>query len=358
MLALANPGDEIIYPDPGFPIYESAIRFAGATPVPIALREERDFAFDLDELAAKLGPRTKLVILNSPHNPTGGVLSAAGDRGRAALIAQDRRLGAVGRGLLADGLRGRHSRRCLRAGMLERTILLDGCSKTFAMTGWRCGFARCPSALVDPLVRFFTNSTSCVPPFVQLAAIAALEGPMDEPGGDDGGVPPPPRLIVGGLTTFPGVSCREPAGAFYAFPNVAGTGRSAAELAGRLLEEPGVAVLAGTAFGAVGRGQPAALLRELGREHRIRARGDQGVSRLTQAGSDRLALVLVHLEELFRGGAHRNVPRLEPFAETGRAVRVDLDERRQLRFFPDNLLALAGDPAPYPDHSLYLPLAP
>ena len=138
--------------------------------------------------------------------------------------------------------------------MLERTVLLDGCSKTFAMTGWRCGFAAVPEPLVDPLVRFFTNSTSCVPPFVQRAAIAALEGPMDAPAAMMAEFRVRRSLIVEGLRSLPGVSCRLPAGAFYVFPNVAGVPLPAPELAARLLEEAGVAVLAGTAFGEVGAG--------------------------------------------------------------------------------------------------------
>jgi aspartate/methionine/tyrosine aminotransferase len=253
VLALTNPGDEIIYPDPGFPIYESAIRFAGATPVPVALREERDFSFDLDELAAALGPRTKLVILNSPHNPTGGVLSAREIAGAAALIAD------TGAWVLADEVYsqmvydGTFASIATEPGMFERTILLDGCSKTFAMTGWRCGFAAVPAALVDPLVRFFVNSTSCVPPFVQHAAVAALEGPMDEPAAMMREFRLRRSLVVDGLNSLDGVSCRMPAGAFYAFPNVGALPLPAAEMATRLLEECGVAVLAGTAFGEVGR---------------------------------------------------------------------------------------------------------
>jgi len=253
ILALTNPGDEIVYPDPGFPIYESAIRFAGATPVPIALREERDFAFDLDELQAALGPRTKLVILNSPHNPTGGVLSGEDIAAAAAMIARTDALvlsDEVYSQMVYDG--DFHSI-AVQPGMFERTILLDGCSKTFAMTGWRCGFAAVPDQLVDPLVRFFTNSTSCVPPFVQRAAIAALEGPMDGPAAMMDEFRLRRTLIVDGLRSLPGVTCRVPAGAFYVFPNVAAVPLPAPELATRLLEEAGVAVLAGTAFGEVGR---------------------------------------------------------------------------------------------------------
>jgi aspartate aminotransferase len=253
VLAVANPGDEIIYPDPGFPIYESAIRYAGATPVPLPLHENRDFAFDRDELEALLSPRTKLVILNSPHNPTGGVLSAEEIAAAGRLIAD------TGAWVLSDEVYsqmvydGEFASIVTEPGMFDRTIMLDGCSKTYAMTGWRCGFAAVPEPLVDPLVRFFTNSTSCVPPFVQHAAIAALEGPTDEPLAMVEEFRRRRTVVVDGLNSLPGVSCRTPAGAFYVFPNVAGVPLPAAELAARLLEEAGVAVLAGTAFGEIGR---------------------------------------------------------------------------------------------------------
>ena len=253
ILATCDPGDEVVYPDPGFPIYESAISWAGATPVPLPLHEERDFAFDPDELAARLSPRTKLVILNSPHNPTGGVV------GKEEIAAAARAIAATDAWVLSDEVysqmlyEGELASIAAEEGMLERTVLLDGLSKTFAMTGWRCGFAAVPDPLVDPLVRFFVNSTSCVPPFVQLAGVAALEGPRDEVEAMMAEFRARRLLVVEGLNSLPGVSCRLPRGAFYAFPNVAGTGFAAEELAERLLEEAGVAVLAGTAFGRVGR---------------------------------------------------------------------------------------------------------
>ena len=253
VLAVCNPGDEVVYPDPGFPIYESAIAWSGATPVPLPLHEERDFAFDPDELAARLSPRTKLVILNSPQNPTGGVVGREDLAAAAALIAE------TDAWVLSDEVYsemvydGAFASIASEPGMLERTILLDGFSKTYAMTGWRCGFAAVPEALVDPLVRFFVNSTSCVPPFVQLAGIAALEGPRDEVEAMLAEFRARRALVVEGLNGLPGVSCRTPRGAFYAFPNVAGTGFSADELAARLLDEADVAVLSGTAFGRVGK---------------------------------------------------------------------------------------------------------
>ena len=252
ILATCNPGDEVVYPDPGFPIYESAIRWAGATPVALPLLEERDFAFDLADLESRLSPRTKLVILNSPQNPTGGALSPDETAKAAALLADSAAW------VLSDEVYsqmvydGDFASVASHPGLLERTILLDGLSKTYAMTGWRCGFAAVPEPLVDPLVRFFVNSTSCVPPFVQLAGVAALSGPQDEPRAMVEEFRARRELVVAGLNELPGVSCRVPRGAFYAFPNVAEVPLDADVLADRLLQEAGVAVLAGSAFGRVG----------------------------------------------------------------------------------------------------------
>jgi aspartate aminotransferase len=253
ILATCNPGDEVVYPDPGFPIYESAIRWAGAVPVPLPLLEERDFTFDLSDLSDRLSPRTKLVILNSPQNPTGGVISPEDTAAAAELLL------ASSAWVLSDEIysqmlyEGAFASVASCAGMLERTILLDGLSKTYAMTGWRCGFAAVPDALVDPLTRFFVNSTSCVPPFVQLAGIQALTGPQDEVHAMVEEFRARRELIVDGLNALPGVSCRKPRGAFYAFPNVSQVPIGAEELADRLLQEAGVAVLPGTAFGSVGK---------------------------------------------------------------------------------------------------------
>jgi aspartate/methionine/tyrosine aminotransferase len=252
VLATCEPGDEVIYPDPGFPIYESAIRFAGATPVPLVLREGAEFAFEVDELAALISPRTKLVILNSPQNPTGGVLSNA-TLADAATVLRDSQAWVLSdevyRRLLYEG---EFASIAAEPGMLDRTIILDSFSKTYAMTGWRCGYAAVPPPLVEPLTRFLVNSTSCVPPFVQRGGIAALTGPQDAVAEMREEFRARRDVVIAGLNELPGVSCRMPHGAFYAFPNVEAVPLDADTLAARLLEEAGVALLAGGAFGAAG----------------------------------------------------------------------------------------------------------
>jgi aspartate/methionine/tyrosine aminotransferase len=253
ILAVCDPGDEVVYPDPGFPIYESAIRWAGAIPVPLTLRDELDFSFSLDELSDRLSERTKLVIVNSPNNPTGGVSSADDLRAAAELILE------TSAWVLSDEVYRRIVYTVEPAsiasvpGILERCVLLDGLSKTFAMTGWRCGYAAVPAALVDPLTRLITNSVSCVPGFVQAAGIAALTGPQDSVDTMVEEFRQRRDLVVAGLNALPGVSCRTPQGAFYAFPDVSRTTIPSEELAGRLLEEAGVALLAGEGFGAHGK---------------------------------------------------------------------------------------------------------
>ena len=246
ILATCNPGDEVVYPDPGFPIYESAIRWAGATPVPLPLEEERDFAFDLADLESRL---------SATHEARHPQLAAEPDR-RGALRGGDRAAPRpcsprAERWVLSDEVYsrmlydGEFASVASYPGMLERTVVLDGFSKTYAMTGWRCGYAAVPEPLVDPLVRFFVNSTSCVPPFVQLAGVAALTGPQDEPHAMVEEFRARRELVVAGLNELPGVTCRVPRGAFYAFPNVSEVPLETEELADRLLEEAGVAVLAG-----------------------------------------------------------------------------------------------------------------
>ncbi|MEI7759893.1 MAG: pyridoxal phosphate-dependent aminotransferase [Thermoleophilia bacterium] len=249
VLATCGPGDEVIYPDPGFPIYESAVRFAGATPIPLPLREDRGFSFDPAELESLLTDRTRLVILNAPQNPTGGVIPLADlERAAAAIlrtpawVLTDEVYARITYDVDAPSISS-------LPGMLERTILLDGFSKTFSMTGWRLGYAAVPADLVDPLTRLIVNSTSCVPPFVQLAGVAALEGPQDAVVEMVAEFRRRRDYLVPALNTIPGVSCIEPGGAFYAFPNVSGLPIDADTLSERLLVEAGVALLSGSAFG-------------------------------------------------------------------------------------------------------------
>jgi aspartate/methionine/tyrosine aminotransferase len=254
VLATCDPGDEVIYPNPGFPIYESVIRFAGATPVPLPLVEERGFAFTADDLAERLSPRTRLVILNSPANPTGGIVPPQLTAEIAAVLA------GHDCWILSDEVYsemlygGRHDTVAAHHGLLDRTLLVDGFSKTFAMTGWRLGYAALPAALVEPITRLLINSVSCTAPAVQLAGVAALQGPRDDVLAMMAEFDRRRDAVVAGLNGLPGVSCVMPQGAFYAFPNITGTGMDARAVADRLLSEAGVAVLAGTAFGAYGEG--------------------------------------------------------------------------------------------------------
>jgi aspartate/methionine/tyrosine aminotransferase len=252
VLATCEPGDRVAIPDPAFPIYASAVRWAGAEPVPVRLDEARDFALDLDALQAALDMGVRLVMLNSPHNPTGGTL----DQQQLADIA--RLLEDSDAWVLSDEVyarflyEGEFASIVQQPGMLERTVLLDSLSKTYAMTGWRCGFAAVPEPLREPLTRFFVNAFSCVPPFVQLAGVAALTGP-DEPVREMIAEFAQRReLVTAKLNALEGVTCRAPSGAFYAFPNVGAVPLSAGELADRLLEEAGVALLPGGDFGAAG----------------------------------------------------------------------------------------------------------
>ena len=249
ILACVGAGDEVLYPDPGFPIYRSAIAWAGGTPVPVPLRAQAGFAIDPEELAALITPRTRLVILNSPNNPTGAVMSAGELSAVAAVLADDGRLDSRRRGLRQDPLRRDGAEPRVGGVAARADVLVDSCSKTFAMTGWRCGFAAVPEPLREPLTRFFINSTSCVPPFVQRAAVAALTGPTDAVDVMVDTFRTRRDAVVARLNELPGVTCPTPQGAFYAFCDVSGTGHTGAQLAERLLVEQGVAVLAGSAFG-------------------------------------------------------------------------------------------------------------
>ena len=255
IMALCGPGDEVLYPDPGFPMYESITAFAGATPVPVPLRESNGFRIDVDELARLITPASKLLIINSPHNPCGSALTADDCAAIAALALRHDLV------VLSDevywALRYSdepHASVLSFDGMADRTILLDGWSKTYAMTGWRLGFGVFPPALVEPVTRLAINSVSCTSAFSQYAAIAALDGPQDGVAAMLAEFRRRRDVIVAGLNAIDGVSCAEPAGAFYAFPNITGTGLGADALAGRLLREAGVAALAGTAFGRHGEG--------------------------------------------------------------------------------------------------------
>jgi aspartate aminotransferase len=254
MLALLEPGDEVIYPDPGFPIYESMIRFCGATPVPIPLEEGRGFSFDTDLFRSKLSDRTRLVVLNSPHNPTGGIIPGD-DMAELAAMLRDRDLM-----VLSDEI---YSRLCYDGmpvsiasfeGMQERTIILDGFSKTYSMTGWRLGYGVMPGWMAEAVNTLMVNSNSCTAAFTQRAGIAALEGPQDCVDQMAAEFQRRRSAICAGLNTIPGFRCPVSAGAFYAFCNVEGTGIGSKELADYLLNEAGVACLNGAAFGDHGNG--------------------------------------------------------------------------------------------------------
>ena len=254
ILALLDRGDEAIYPNPLYPIYESMINFSGARAVPVRLHEELDFRFDIDELKSKVTPRTKLIILNSPHNPTGGVLEEDDIRAIAE-IAQKHNITVFSDEVYEHIIyEGKHHSIASLPGMLDRTILLNGFSKTYAMTGWRLGYAVMPPELVEPVVRLITNSVSCTAPFIQYAGIEALTGPQDSVPKMVSEFKKRRDLIVDGLNQIPGISCRRPKGAFYVFPNVRKLGVDCNQFADYLLNEAGVATLPGTHFGRYGDG--------------------------------------------------------------------------------------------------------
>ena len=254
ILALAGPGDEVLYPDPGFPMYESITSFADAVPVPVPLRESNGFRIDVAELERLITPRSRLLIVNSPHNPCGSALTRE-DCAAIAELAQRHDLVVLSDEVYwAIRYGPGHASVLDFDGMADRTVLLDGWSKTYAMTGWRLGFGVFPSALVEPVARLAINSVSCTSAFSQYAAIAALDGPQDGVTEMVAEFRRRRDVIVAGLNDIPGISCVEPQGAFYAFPNITGTGLSATELQARLLREAGVAALSGTAFGPCGEG--------------------------------------------------------------------------------------------------------
>jgi aspartate/methionine/tyrosine aminotransferase len=254
IMALCGEGDEVLYPDPSFPMYESITAFAGAVPVPVPLREGNEFRIDTDELERLVTGRSKLLVINSPHNPCGSSLTRA-DCEAIADIAQRHDLTVLTDEVYWAIRYGQPHASVLDVdGMADRTILLDGWSKTFAMTGWRLGFGVFPPALVEPVTRLVINSVSCTSAFSQYAAVAALQGPWEPVEEMVAEFRRRRDVIVAGLRDIPGISCLEPQGAFYVFPNITGTGLTSAQLAGMLLRDAGVAALAGTAFGTYGEG--------------------------------------------------------------------------------------------------------
>lgn len=255
MMALLEEGDEVIYPDPGFPIYESMTRFLGATPVPVPLRESRGFSFDLDYLRDHLTDRTKLLTLNSPENPTGGVIPAE-DLTVIADLVRGRDIMVLSDEIYSRIYYGATPPRSIVSlpGMLEQTILLDGFSKIYAMTGWRLGYGVMPTWLVDAVNKLMVNSNSCTASFTQRAGLAALTGPQDDTLAMVAEFHLRRDEFIAGLNTIPGFRCALPEGAFYAFPNIEGTGFRSRELADKLLYEGGVACLSGTSFGQYGEG--------------------------------------------------------------------------------------------------------
>jgi aspartate/methionine/tyrosine aminotransferase len=254
ILALLEAGDEAIYPNPGFPIYESMINFTGATPVPISLREENAFALDVDELRSLITPRTKLLIINSPGNPTGGVLSRD-DLAAIADLAVQHDLTVLSDEIYSEVLyEGEHHSIAPMPGMVERTIVLDGFSKTYAMTGWRLGYGAMPVEFAGQIAKLMVNSVSCTAVAVQRAGLEALTGPQDAVRDMVAAFHRRRDLIVDGLNDISGISCLKPKGAFYAFPNISGTGMTSKEFADHLLNDHGVAALAGTSFGEYGEG--------------------------------------------------------------------------------------------------------
>jgi len=254
MLALLEPGDEVIYPDPGFPTYEAAIQVAGAVPVPVPLDESAGFDLDLDALDARLSPRTRMMIINSPGNPTGGILSRASIE-HVAQIAQERDCWVMSDEIYARLVYdGEVSSIAALPGMLERTIIVDGFSKTYAMTGWRLGFGIMPAALAEKLSYLLVHSVGCTATFTQHAGLAAILGPQDRAVAVCQIFRQRRDRLIAGLNEIPGVHCHLPRGAFYAFPNVEAYGRPVEELAEYLLDEAGVALLPGTSFGANGKG--------------------------------------------------------------------------------------------------------
>ncbi len=255
ILALVNPGDEVLYPNPGFPIYESLINFVGAKPVPIPLKEENEFSLDPEYVKKKITKKTKMIILNSPENPTGGVVT----REQLKVIA-DCMKERDDVFVLSDEIysriiyEGKHESVTQFPGMKEKTIILDGFSKTYAMTGWRLGYGVMRKDLAEKVAQLMTNSNSCTNAFVQLAGVEALKGPQKDAEKMVAEFKKRREVIVDGLNNIKGITCKKPHGAFYVFPNITGTGMDCRKLGDHLLYNAGVAVLPGTSFGKFGEG--------------------------------------------------------------------------------------------------------
>jgi aspartate/methionine/tyrosine aminotransferase len=254
ILALVDEGDEVLYPNPGFPIYESMIRYVGGTPVPVRLLEEKAFTLDVGQLCDRVGPKTRLIILNDPHNPTGGVIPESGLRAIAEAAAK------YHVPVLSDEIYGRilydgeHKSIAAMPGMESLAIVLDGFSKTYAMTGWRLGYGIMPAPMAQVVAKLQTNATSCTATFSQLAAVQALRGDQSSVDAMVAEFRRRRDVIVEGLRGIPGLTCARPKGAFYVFPNITRTGYGSKALADKLLDQGGVACLSGTAFGEFGEG--------------------------------------------------------------------------------------------------------
>lgn len=254
ILALINEGDEVLYPNPGFPIYESMINFVGGVPVPMKLLSDRDFRIDIDEVSTQITPKTKLMIINSPNNPCGSIIEHS-DLEELARLAKENDILVLSDEIYSRLLyEGQHHSIAAFEDMLDRTIILDGFSKTYAMTGWRVGFGIMPVDLVEPISRLSTNSVSCTAAFTQMAVLEAMNGPQDDADHIVNEFKKRRDIIVNGLNNIKGIRCPMPKGAFYIFPNVEGTGMTSREFADGLLEEGGVAGLAGESFGKYGKG--------------------------------------------------------------------------------------------------------
>ena len=255
ILALVNPGEEVLYPNPGFPIYESVVNFVGAKPVPIPLKEENDFRLDPEYVKEKITKKTKMIILNSPENPTGGVLTRDDLKAIAECVADRDDVFVLSDEIYSRIIyEGTHESIASLSGMKEKTIILDGFSKTYAMTGWRLGYGVMRKDLAQKVAQLQTNSNSCTCTFTQMAGIEALKGSQAEPERMDAEFKKRREVIVSGLNNIKGITCKKPRGAFYAFPNITGTGMDCRKLGDHLLYNAGVAVLPGTSFGKYGEG--------------------------------------------------------------------------------------------------------